>query len=224
MAELSLDGLRSAAICCERSGEQVLLASVWQDLVDGRQRVEDGFFTRERCFLLLSLTQGTVCALSGRRRHVLEKLASGQSAKALAYDLDVSVSTVSQDAKLGLGQLGFDRTAGRMHPLLVMSARASVRPASASSGRARWFNYANETFRVIGAPRPDDRLGPILPPAELAVLRALVEGRNYREIAKGRGTSTRTVANQLAAAFRRLGVSGRGHLLEHLTNAHDACA
>jgi DNA-binding NarL/FixJ family response regulator len=219
MHEPILGGLRHAAIQAEIFGADAALAGVWQDLVEGTQRVNDAFFMGDRCFLVLAATRGTVCTLAGRRRVVLERLLSGQSAKCVAFELSVALSTVSQDAKLGLGQLGFDRTAGRVHPLLVMSARAASSTAPASSVRAALFTHEDETYRVIGALRPDKRLGPILPPAELAVVRGLVEGRNYKEIAKIRGTSARTVANQLAAAFKKLGVSGRCCLLEHLTRA-----
>lgn len=38
----------------------------------------------------------------------------------------------------------------------------------------------------------------------------------YSEIARRRGTSTRTIANQLSAAFRRHGVSGRCELILRL--------
>jgi DNA-binding NarL/FixJ family response regulator len=41
----------------------------------------------------------------------------------------------------------------------------------------------------------------------------LLEGCPYSEIARQRNTSVRTVANQVAAAFTRLHVSGRAQLL-----------
>ena len=77
---------------------------------------------------------------------------------------------------------------------------------------------------MIATARPEARLAPVWSPAEFAVVRGLLEGRNYLEIAKTRGTSTRTVANQLAAAFRRLGVSGRGSLLNHVVSSQEAFA
>jgi DNA-binding CsgD family transcriptional regulator len=56
----------------------------------------------------------------------------------------------------------------------------------------------------------------LLPAAELAVIRQLVEGHSYAEIAAERGTSTRTIANQITAVFRRLRVSGRNELVQRL--------
>lgn len=46
-----------------------------------------------------------------------------------------------------------------------------------------------------------------LTPAELEVVEALLEGASQREIARARGASTRTVANQLAHAYEKLGVA-----------------
>jgi hypothetical protein len=40
-----------------------------------------------------------------------------------------------------------------------------------------------------------------------------IEGKSYAEMAELRQTSKRTVANQLAAAFHRLRISGRAELL-----------
>jgi DNA-binding NarL/FixJ family response regulator len=69
---------------------------------------------------------------------------------------------------------------------------------------------------VVSVPRPDLQLQGLLPSAELAVIRRLVEGLSYVEIARARGTSTRTIANQITAVFRRLHVSGRNELVQRL--------
>lgn len=49
--------------------------------------------------------------------------------------------------------------------------------------------------------------------AEQEVVRLLGEGRSNAEIARVRGTSTRTVANQLTSIFRKSGVHSRFELL-----------
>jgi hypothetical protein len=43
-----------------------------------------------------------------------------------------------------------------------------------------------------------------------------MEGRGHHDIARLRGTSTRTVANQLSTVFRKLGVSGRAQAVDRL--------
>ena len=50
----------------------------------------------------------------------------------------------------------------------------------------------------------------------------LVEGLCYDEIARRRGTSTRTIANQISAVFRRMRVSGRNDLVQRLFAGDDA--
>jgi DNA-binding CsgD family transcriptional regulator len=48
---------------------------------------------------------------------------------------------------------------------------------------------------------------------ESEVLLQLLEGLSNEEIATERGVSARTVANQVASVFRKLGVSSRGELV-----------
>lgn len=52
-----------------------------------------------------------------------------------------------------------------------------------------------------------------LSPAERDVVAAVVAGRSNAEIAAARGTSPRTVANQVALVFRKLGVGSRSELV-----------
>jgi DNA-binding NarL/FixJ family response regulator len=74
----------------------------------------------------------------------------------------------------------------------------------------------HQKVQVVSAPRPDLRLPARLSNAELSVVRRLLEGSSHAQISSERGTSARTVANQLATAFRKLGVSGRGQLVDRL--------
>ena len=49
--------------------------------------------------------------------------------------------------------------------------------------------------------------------AELEVLERVAQGASNREIAMARGVSYRTIANQLASMYRKLGVNTREELL-----------
>ena len=55
--------------------------------------------------------------------------------------------------------------------------------------------------------------------AETNIVELLFEGFSNAEIAEARGTSTRTVANQLAALYRKLGVTSRSELVARLALA-----
>ena len=52
-----------------------------------------------------------------------------------------------------------------------------------------------------------------LTPAEQEVARAVLRGETNLQIAIGRGRSPRTVANQLAGLFRKLGIGSRSELV-----------
>jgi DNA-binding CsgD family transcriptional regulator len=52
-------------------------------------------------------------------------------------------------------------------------------------------------------------LDPALTPAEISVARLIVGGRSNADIARARGTSVRTVANQVASLLRKLGLGSR---------------
>ncbi len=54
-----------------------------------------------------------------------------------------------------------------------------------------------------------------LTPAESEVVTLLLGGRSNREIADARGTTPRTIANQVASIFRKLGVHSRLELVAH---------
>ena len=51
--------------------------------------------------------------------------------------------------------------------------------------------------------------------AEEEVVRAIFEGKSNETIARARGTSPRTVANQIASIFRKHGVASRAELVAH---------
>jgi DNA-binding CsgD family transcriptional regulator len=55
-------------------------------------------------------------------------------------------------------------------------------------------------------------LGRILTPAEVDVVRLALEGNSNQAVAGLRGRSVRTVANQLASAYAKLGVGSRAEL------------
>lgn len=61
-------------------------------------------------------------------------------------------------------------------------------------------------------------VGARLTAAERAVTRALVTGRSNAEIAALRGVSVRTVANQLASIYEKLGVGSRLELVALITS------
>ena len=64
----------------------------------------------------------------------------------------------------------------------------------------------------VPAPSPDGEGLRELTDAERAVALCVAKGMSNAAIADARGTHVRTVANQVAALFRKLGVASRGEL------------
>jgi DNA-binding CsgD family transcriptional regulator len=65
---------------------------------------------------------------------------------------------------------------------------------------------------VISVPTPGETFRDRISSAELDVVQLSIQGEPHSSVARLRGTSVRTVANQLASAFAKLKVSGRSEV------------
>ena len=207
--------LRLKAIALdEQVAPSLSLAPLWRELSQGLRRVADGFFTADRCYLLLAANRAPTRPLEKRRIEILEAVLRGSPQKCIAIEQRLAPSTVALHAKLALESLGVMDRPSRTHPLLMRIARSESKPAEAR--RSTLQVDANLDFCVVSMPRPEHSLRPLLPLAEFEVIQSLVEGLSYQDIAARRETSARTVANQISTVFRRLQVSGRNALVERL--------
>lgn len=77
------------------------------------------------------------------------------------------------------------------------------------------LEVGGQTLMVISFPAPDEPVDMLagLSDAEREVARLAAGGRTNTEIAEARGTSPRTVANQMAAVLHKLGVDSRRALM-----------
>jgi DNA-binding NarL/FixJ family response regulator len=119
-------------------------------------------------------------ALSARESTLVHEAARGLSNKEIAYALGLSSATVS------------NALSGAAQKLGLTSARVLVRLASA----------------LRGAGSPVVALAE-LSAAERAVVELVARGWSNAQIARARGASARTVANQVAAALRKTGANSR---------------
>lgn len=85
--------------------------------------------------------------------------------------------------------------------------------------RASFVEIEGERLLVLSYPVPSARLPHSLTSAERDVALAMLGGRSNRAIARARGTAERTVANQVAAIYRKLGVRSRTELGRRLAGA-----
>jgi DNA-binding CsgD family transcriptional regulator len=192
---------------------------VWDQLVRGSLRVTDSFSAEERGYLVLARVAPKTPLIAARTVEVLERTLLGESQKVLSIDLGLSVSsiaTLSRRSLLGLGLDTLPSKAPALLSLLVQASRSAgqtpeVRAAEVALGALKY------TVLSVGLRAPAHAFA--LSPAEQVVIRMRLEGRSLLEIASERRTSKRTVANQLGAAFRRLGVSGRSSLIRQFARA-----
>jgi len=144
-----------------------------------------------------------------KERQVLDLLGEGASQKQIAYEIGVSAPAVSHCV---LSLLGRIRLAQTMHLIILLRAVEGIAedeliaicaPAKPSS------------FVLHFAPDPDAVARLTL--AEFDVTLSALEGQGNSTIAEQRHRSLRTVVNQLAAVFKKLGISGRLELASRLT-------
>jgi DNA-binding NarL/FixJ family response regulator len=200
----------------ERACTQTGLAPTWQELVQGYASVEVTFFSSTRCGVVLAAADPPATPpLAGRRLEIIESILAGASQNQVAIEMAVAASTVALHARLALESLGVPGRPSRVHPLLMLAATVSRQRISAA-GSLSFMRVGERELRVIGIPRPDRCLVDILPTAEREVVGYLFEGCCYAEIAQRRRTAQRTIANQIAAVFKRLRVSGRAELVQRL--------
>jgi DNA-binding CsgD family transcriptional regulator len=83
--------------------------------------------------------------------------------------------------------------------------------------RTAELTVGDDRFLVLSYALPRWQLPRELTRAERDVVQAVLEGASRSEIARRRGTSSRTIANLLANAFRKLGVQSKIELAAKLT-------
>ncbi len=204
------DELRRAALQMDRARARLRredpdeALDLWRGLVAGRWSLVDRFEEGGRRFVVAYRNEAEIPdprGLSRREQLVCELLGRGRSSKEVAYELGVTVSAVFNAAMRARSKLGLSSRA----ELVAFFAPGGVR------ARLRAFEMAGADLAVSAFPDLDGVLAPLSESERDVVLR-LLAGHTNRAIGRARGTSERTVANQLASAYARLGVSSRSEL------------
>lgn len=126
--------------------------------------------------------------LSRRQQQVLTLAAQGLPLKLIGYELAITVSTVGSHLGAALKRLGIRRS------------EVGLFGAVPTLGGLR---------RLAGVDHHTLDVPPALTPAERAIVGAMLRGWSNAQIAQHRRRSDRTVANQVACAFRKLGIGSR---------------
>ncbi|HET7538812.1 MAG TPA: LuxR C-terminal-related transcriptional regulator [Polyangiaceae bacterium] len=192
------------------------LAQLWQELASGRRQIADCAASDEHYFLLLTRALKPVGVRRGirtRNFQVLNRVLLSPSRKQLSVELGLSASSIAALSKQSLNSIGLSCTPAAAPPLLIMAAGAAYAGAAGTIGE-RWILAPH--FELVRAPRPELKFASAFSRAEFEVAQRLLEGNSYATIARSRSTSARTIANQVASVFRRLGISGRPELTQRL--------
>jgi DNA-binding CsgD family transcriptional regulator len=104
------------------------------------------------------------------------------------------------------------RARGRRRAPVDVIAPDERGPEPPSGLRAYRFLFKEDQYLVLSFPVAAASLPEQLTDAERVVLREVLAGKSNAEIAHARGTSPRTVANQISSLYRKLGVASRAEL------------
>jgi DNA-binding NarL/FixJ family response regulator len=146
--------------------------------------------------------------LSARERCVIERLIGGSSQKTVSYDLGVALTTVSVHLRVALDKLGI-----RLWEHAVLAGALIQRGDTVGSSAGALGGDPSLAVAKVELCR---QALSELTSAEREVALLVLDGLTNAEIGVQRKTSPRTVANQVAAVFRKLGVHGRLELIRRL--------
>ena len=178
---------------------------LWAGLMDGRWSMVDRWESDGRRYIAVHANAPEVAdprALAPRERAVARYVALGASNKEIAFALGMPIGSVAGAVRRCASRLG-----GHGRADLIGFDRAGVISLVGASERL-------EVLRSEVAPSAS--LLAALSDAERAVLTSLAGGASNAAIASARGVSVHTIANQVYAIFRKLGVQSRSEALAKL--------
>jgi len=197
--------------------EPVDLARVWEMLATGRAVAVESGCTDERCWLLVE-PRSTEChpgLASASDLAILGRVLRGEAQKVVAHEIGASLSTVTTACSRGLRAMGIVSRPSRA-PLMMMLAAHAVAGRARLRANESTIHWGQRELRMLEAEHPGATTRGTLTEAERSVVRRLLDGQSHQEIGSARGTTGRTVANQMAGVYRKLKVSGRGALVAAL--------
>lgn len=181
----------------------------WEGLVDGRWSLVDKFDTDGKRFVVAVKNDPAFPdprGLAPRERQVAEFVGLGRTTKQIAYLLGVSLSAVTN-------------CTGRAQQKLGLSSLTELASFFAPAGLRRKLAeraVSGEQLLVGAYPLVDEQRIGSLTAAEQTIVADLVSGSTNCDIARRRGSSDRTVANQVQSIFRKLGARSRADLAASL--------
>jgi DNA-binding NarL/FixJ family response regulator len=207
---------------------------LWQDMTSGRIGIKRYHDERGRRFLVLKPPSkaAQLAELSDRERRVMGYRAFGQGFRQIADELGVATATVMADLAKARRRLGVASdlelpailAAGlRKVAVTERGRKSAAKPLSVKLHRREIWRQAFRVPRglrrepsrkaterlIISFPISEIGWRQGLSAAEISVAKDVLAGTDRSQVAAKRGTAVRTIVNQLASVFRKLGVSSR---------------
>lgn len=179
--------------------------AAWEGLVRGRWSLVDHFDADGRRHVLAVRNDPRhpdPRGLTERERQVAEFVGQGHAGKAIAHMLGISRSAVANATARAARKLGLSS----LTELAAFFAPTGLRTTLAETA------IEGDRLLVGTFPAARSELLARLTGAERSVLAALLAGSTNADIARRRQCSERTVANQVQAIYRKLGVRSRAEL------------
>jgi DNA-binding NarL/FixJ family response regulator len=173
--------------------DQERALGAWRALVAGRWSVIERVDTDGKRFYFAFENPPHAVrhrGLSQLESNVIDMFVRGNAGKHIAYALGIAESSVSRHLRSATTRLGFREVSDLLR-------------------------FAGTVQRLES---PVEKVMPLLTPSERGVLELVRQGLSNRSIAELRGTSERTVANQVANLLRKTGALNRRILMTHVAD------
>ena len=209
--DLLSTAVRNAERARSKSGraEPHKAMALWQGLVAGEWSLVDHWESDGKRFVAAYRNRPDVPdprALTAQERLVFKYATLGESNKEIAFTLGLSVGAVAS----AVSQLLLKLRCSRRTDLLAFSDPARAAHAD--------FTLGNDEVAVLAlAHAPNAKALKLLSTTEQEIALQIVSGLTNAAIARARGTSSYTVANQIRAIFEKLEVGSRAELVRRLT-------
>jgi len=193
--------------------------TLWRSLAERELVAIVGFVHEAHALLVFGETQTAPDRSETTKNswQLFESVMLGTGRKVLCFDRNLHSSTLAQGLKQTLAEIGLNCSPARVPLVLALLAHAAAGASTRELKIAR-AELAGRRYIAVSTPLCS-KAWDGLSAAERTVLELRVMGNTYADIARQRNTSCRTVANQVAAATHRLGVSGRLDLLRRMAVA-----
>ena len=188
-------------------------AVFWHGLITGALRLVDATCDSSACVAVARSESSGTPRLSTLEQVLLCRAFQGIAQKNLAFEFRVSPATISQLLGTARAKLGLGERMGSTPLAVVLLALRQSGVTSLPVVRFGTFQREGHEYLELGWSLLDPAALTELSQGERHVARLVAWGASYKQIAEKRGTSTRTISNQIASVCAKLHVHGRFELI-----------